>query len=153
MIGREADQAGVGNRDTVGVATEIGQHLFWATEGWLGVDDPLDPPQLIEPAGEGGGIGEAGQHAEEAEPAGCEGHVELGQEEAAEEPGEHAHRQKEAGATGDPAGAVEREATTRHDAMDMSVKVEVLPPGVADGEETDLSAEMPRIGGDDPQRL
>lgn len=55
---RQADKACIGDRDAMRVAAEIGQHLFRAAEGWFGIDDPLDPPQLIELAGEGGGFGE-----------------------------------------------------------------------------------------------
>ena len=52
----DADQAGVGDRDAMGVA--VGEHLLGAAEGRLGVDDPLDPPQRGETTGEGGGLGE-----------------------------------------------------------------------------------------------
>ena len=78
------------------VAAEIGQHLFRAAEGWFGIDDPLDLPQLIELAGEGGGFGERREFPEEAELACRERRVELGEEQPAEEAREHAHRQEEA---------------------------------------------------------
>src|SRR4029453_19044010 len=99
---RDADKACVGYRDTMRVAAEVGQHLLRAAEGGLGVDDPLDPPQLVELAGEGGRFGKFRALSEEAELAGSERRVELGEEQPAEEAGEHAHRQEEAGATGDP---------------------------------------------------
>src|SRR5215831_20178989 len=38
----DADQAGVGDRNTMSVAPEIGQHLLRAAEGRLGVNDPFD---------------------------------------------------------------------------------------------------------------
>ena len=72
----------------MGVATEIGEHLLRAAERRLGVDDPLDLPQFVEPAGEGGGFGKLRKRAEEAEPAGYEGRSEFGEEQPAEEPGE-----------------------------------------------------------------
>ena len=40
-LGVRADQAGVRDGDTVGVAAEIGQHRLGAAEGRLGVDHPL----------------------------------------------------------------------------------------------------------------
>ena len=40
---RHRDQPGVGDRDPMGVAAKIGQHLGWAAEGRLGIDDPRDP--------------------------------------------------------------------------------------------------------------
>ena len=49
--------------------------------------------------------------------------------------------------------AVGREAAARHDAMDMRMLLERLPPGVQDGEHADLGAQMLGIGGDGAQRL
>lgn len=39
-IVNHADQAGIGDGDTMGVAAEISQHLLRAAEGRLGIDDP-----------------------------------------------------------------------------------------------------------------
>ena len=128
----------------MGVAAEIGQHLLRAAEGRLGIDDPLDPAQLAKPAGEGGGLGEAGERAEEAEFAGLEGGAQFVEEQPAEEPREHAHRQEEAGPAGDPARAVERQAAAGHDAMDVRMMVQVLAPGMEHGDEADLGAEVLR---------
>ena len=38
---RERDQPAVGDGDAMGVGAEIAQHMFRATEGPLGVDDPV----------------------------------------------------------------------------------------------------------------
>jgi hypothetical protein len=53
-------------RFAMGVAAEIGQHLFGATERRLGIDDPFDAPELVEPTGEGRGLDHTGEFAEEA---------------------------------------------------------------------------------------
>ena len=37
----ESDQPGVGDGDAMSVGAEIAQHMFRATEGLLGVDDPV----------------------------------------------------------------------------------------------------------------
>ena len=37
----ESDQPAVGNGDAMGVGAEIAQHMLWATEGSLGVDNPV----------------------------------------------------------------------------------------------------------------
>ena len=137
----------------MGVAAEIGQHLGGAAEGRLGIDDPVDPAQFAQAAGEGGGLRECGEIAEEAEFAGLEGGAQRVEEQPAEEAREHAHRQEEAGPAGDPACAVERRTAAGHDAMDMRMMVQVLAPGVEHGDEADLGAEMLRIGGDGAQRL
>jgi hypothetical protein len=48
-----ADQPGVGDGNAVGLAAEIGQHLFLPAEGRLGVDDPWEATGFGKPAGEG----------------------------------------------------------------------------------------------------
>ena len=40
-LGVEGDEPRIGDGDAVGVAREIGEHLFGASEGALGVDVPL----------------------------------------------------------------------------------------------------------------
>jgi len=52
------------------VAAEIGQHGRRAGEGPLGVDDPFDPSQLGQTAGEDVGVGKPGKRAEECQPPG-----------------------------------------------------------------------------------
>ncbi len=153
MVVGYTDQAGVGDRNPMGVAPEIGQNLLGPAERRFGVDDPFDPAQVIEMLGEGRAVRQAGKCAEEAEPSGCEGRVEFGQEQPAEESREYTHRQEEAGTAGDPARTVERRTAAGHDAMDMRVMVEILAPGVEHGDETGFSPQMPRIGGDRLQCL
>lgn len=81
----QADQAGVGDGDAVRVAAEIGQHLFGAAEGRLGVDDPLELAALGQSAGEGVRFGEPGEIADKLEMAGLERGLEFLQEQPAEE--------------------------------------------------------------------
>ena len=68
-----------------------------------------------------------------------------GQEEPPEAPTENLHREEEVGATGDPPGAVRCEAPSREDTVEMRVMVELLAPGMQDGEAADLCAEMLRV--------
>lgn len=44
LIALHADKAGIGDRDAVGIACEIGQDLLRAPKRRLGIDDPLDAP-------------------------------------------------------------------------------------------------------------
>ncbi len=37
----ESNQPVVGDGDAVGIGAEIAQHVFWTTEGRLGIDDPV----------------------------------------------------------------------------------------------------------------
>jgi hypothetical protein len=71
------DEPRVRDGDPVGVAAEIGQHLLRPAEGRLGIDDPFNPAELAQPAGEGGGLFKAGETAEEPEFAGVEGGLQL----------------------------------------------------------------------------
>ena len=47
------EEPAVGDRDAMGVAAEIVEHLLRPAEGTLGVDDPFDVAQRLKMAGEG----------------------------------------------------------------------------------------------------
>src|SRR6266850_598221 len=136
-----------------GIAAEIIEHLLGSAERSLGVDDPANGAQRPQPSSEYGWRGQARQIAKEPELAGIERRLEAGQEEPAVETRQHLYRQKEAGAAADPAGPVGRWPAARHDAVDMGMMMQVLSPGVQDGDQPNLGAEMPGIGSDDAQRL
>ena len=59
-IAIDADEAGIGDGNAMGVAAEIGQHLFGAGKWRLGIDDPVDTPGFFDNAIECGRIGQAG---------------------------------------------------------------------------------------------
>jgi hypothetical protein len=62
----EAEKSSVGNGDTMGVAGQILQHMFWATERRLGVDHPICSPQFSEQRVESSRRRECSQLAGEA---------------------------------------------------------------------------------------
>src|SRR5450759_5863014 len=66
MVVVECDEAAIGNGDAVSVAAEIGENLGWSAERLFGIDDPVDVPHGGEMGGEGCGLGEMRQIAEEA---------------------------------------------------------------------------------------
>src|SRR6266404_9919326 len=82
-----------------------------------------------------------------------EGWLQLAQEQPAEQPRQHAHRQEETGATSDPAGAVKRGPAAGNDAMDVRMMVQGLAPGVENHGHAELGAKMPGIGRDGGERL
>src|SRR5215217_8787298 len=88
----ERAQSAVGDSDAMGVAAEIGQHLFGPAERWLGVDNPVEAPEFAETTCEGLRFGKVGEIAEEPQLAGPEGVLQLPQEQPSEQPREHAHR-------------------------------------------------------------
>ena len=138
----DGEEAVVGDGDAVGVLAEVVEDLVGAGEGGLGVDDPLGLAEGLEVEGEGGGIVERGEGVAELEPAGAEGLLEQFEEEAAEQAGQDEDGEEETGAAGDPAVTVGSDAAAGDDAVQVGVKREHLPPGMQDGEEADLGAEV-----------
>ena len=65
-------QPAVGDCNAVRVATEIGEHLPGAGERALGIDHPLDPPQITQALGEGRRFGQRRERAREAQRASLE---------------------------------------------------------------------------------
>jgi hypothetical protein len=54
------DQAMVGDGHAMGVAAQILEHVFGATEGWFAVDHPVLVEQWSEPGSEGLGLSQEG---------------------------------------------------------------------------------------------
>src|SRR6266581_4829167 len=81
----EADQSAVRDGDTVGVASEIGEHRLGPRERGLGVNEPLLLPQRREIGGKGRPVAEAVELAEERQPARRVGVGERSQEEPPEQ--------------------------------------------------------------------
>ena len=79
----------------MGVAAQILEHIFRATEGWFRVHHPVLSEQRPEPSGEGLGLGETGQISMEAELAFLKGLPESSNKLAAENATEHLDRKKE----------------------------------------------------------
>ena len=80
----DGDKPRIGDRRAVGVAGEIGQYALGAAEWRLGVDGEGALAQRVHALGEGGGVGERGEFAEEAELAATEGGFQALEEQAAE---------------------------------------------------------------------
>src|SRR3546814_17643732 len=87
----DADQPGVGDRDPVGVSTEIGQGPGRAAERRLGVDHPLHTPQLAQSPREGGRLGAPRAIPETAQPPRLAASLHPGQATTAEHPRPHPH--------------------------------------------------------------
>ena len=48
----QRDEAVIGNGDTMGIAAEIAENMFWTTEGRFAVDHPVPAEQWAEEGGE-----------------------------------------------------------------------------------------------------
>ena len=102
-------------------------------------------------SGEGGGISQAGEIAEEAKLAGLEGVLQTLEEQSPEQARQNPHGQEKSRPAGDPSlvpglsrGRLERQAAARHDAVDMRMMVEILTPSMKHGDHADLGAEFIR---------
>ena len=71
------DQTAVGDRHTMGVARQIGEHGCGPGEGAFSIDDPVDLAQWLEPIVEGVGLSECLVFTEELQLAGVIGVTEL----------------------------------------------------------------------------
>ena len=146
-------ETAVGDGDAMGVTGEIAQHLFGPGEGSLGVNHPVDLTRRAEMVGKSFCIRKRRQIGEEFEIIGLVGGNEKLQEQAAEQTREHAYGQEEAGPAGNPVRSVRGKATTRHNAMEVGMVLQVLTPAMEHGNMTDAGAEMLRLGGDGAQGL
>lgn len=146
MLVVEIDETTIADGDAMRVARQIGKNLGRPGEGTLGVDHPFDFAQGSKVGAERRRIFETDEIVEELEFAGPMQGFETFEEQAAEEPREHPHRQEEARPARNPMLAVRRDAATRHDAVHVGMMIEVLSPGVQDGGDADLYTEMPGIG-------
>jgi len=136
----ERDEPMVGDGDAVGVAGQVGEDGVGPVEGRFGEDDP----GLLETAGNEVLEGRVGHLAKQALTMGIAEPVEVaGPEETAED----ADGKKEPPGTGHPGAPVGSEAPSRHDAVQVGMMDESLPPGVEHGEEPDAGPEEAGIGG------
>ncbi len=67
---------------------------------------------------------------------------------AAEQLAENPNRKEEAVPTGDPLLAIGRDTAAGNHAVDMGTQLELLAPGVLNGQAADPSPEMVWVGGD-----
>ena len=85
LTGFDVQQAIVGDRDAMGVAADVIQHLFGSGEGSLGIDHPLCLFQRLQVTDKCAPIPEAFQGGEELQFARIESVLEMLQKQAAEQ--------------------------------------------------------------------
>jgi len=153
MLIGEIEQPAVADGDAMGVPRKIGQDLLRSCERTLGVDDPFLRAQGSEVGLECFSVVEGNEFGEELQLASIESCCETFEEQAPEQAREHPNRQEEVWTASHPAHAVGGDASTRHNAVDVGVVIEALSPGVQDGGEADVGAEVLGIGGDRRKRL
>jgi hypothetical protein len=148
VVALHGDQSAIADSDPMGVASQVHEHLLRPAEGWLGVDDPFGPDTVGEPSLEFSRVGHGAELAVKGQPPPVEGGPEQREQFAAEDAAEDADRQEKPRPAGDPSRGVGGDPAAGGDAVDMGVMLEVLVPGVEDGEEADLGPEVVGAGGD-----
>jgi hypothetical protein len=129
----------------MGVAPEVLEHALGSREGGLGVDDPV---VLAKP------VQKSGQRVVGSEVSPLEALSEPVEELAAEDLREGADGEEEARVShGDPARAVGGERPARDHAVQVGMEREGLAPGVEDGHEVELPAQVLRIPREGLERL
>lgn len=116
-----ADQAAVGNRHSVRVARQVGQHRLRPGEGLLGIHDPLDLAQRLQEGIEGILVQQVGVIAVELELAGFVQLDQSFQNEAPVQTGQNPDGEEEVPAAVDPLGAVGRQAAARNNHVNMGM--------------------------------
>jgi hypothetical protein len=136
----------------MGVAAEVGEHVFGAGERRFAVDDPRPVAQRGEPLGEGDRRRQGGERAGEVQFAPSMGELQAGEKGAAEDLRQGTHGEQEAGRSRKPGGAVRRERSAGHNAVDVEALRVGLAPRMDDGGDAEGSAEVPGIAAEAEQR-
>ncbi len=148
----EAQQAIIGQRDAMGIATQIVEHRLRPGAGRLGVDDPRAGPQLGEPRVPRGGRGQGGSGAGKGELIGGEGVRQRGEEFASIDRGERLDGKQKARVRGHPLplGAQRAAADQR---MHVQMLIELLAPGMQHQGGGDFAAEPAWVAPELEQRV
>jgi hypothetical protein len=139
------DETMVRDGDAVGVSSQVAEDVFWAAEGWLGVDHPVSGEQSAQEAAEVFGRSDLLQRAVELKPVVPEELSECLSELPAEYAAECHDWQEEAVRTTYPPGTVRAQTTRGNDVMHMRVVFQALTPCMQHTQEADLGAKVPGI--------
>jgi hypothetical protein len=149
----EIEQATVGDRDTMGVAREIGQDLLRTSEGLFRIDDPFGHARGSESGCKLLRVVEADKIGEELQFTGFECCCQTLEKQLLEHARQHANGKKRSRPAGHPTLAVRRNAATRNDTVHVRMMMKVLPPCVQHCGEADVGSKMPGIGGNGGESL
>src|SRR3954454_17567136 len=141
----DCKQSFIRDCDAMGIAAQIFERLLRTAEWRFGINDPVPVFQRSSKTKKGDGIPKRLRFAEEVEFPLVESVFQGREEQAAKQTRQHAYGQEEARQVGYPALMIRTDATARNHAMNMRMVLQVLAPGMKDGEEADLCAEMLRV--------
>jgi len=113
----DAEEAVIGDGHAMGVPAEVVEDLCRTTEGWFGIDHPIDVAKRLQVLGKSSGVTESLERREELQLVRLKGGVEMFEEQAPEELREHPNREEEVGTAGDPMLTVRGDPAARNHAM------------------------------------
>ena len=143
----QTEQATVADGRLVRVSSQVLQDSRGSSPWWLGRHDPVGSHGLRQQMVELSGVGQRGELAREAKLPPSEGSVQSRQKLTPEHATKDAFGQEKVVGADDPVALVQRQSAPRHDAMDVRMEVEFLPPGVERHEHTDLGPQVFGISG------
>ena len=146
--GGDVDEPVVGDGHPVGVAGEVVQHVGRAAKGWLRIDDPGLAVEGSEKRTEGLFGRQRSELARKGKAALATRLAETGDELAPIDLPQHGNWEEEVGPGVDPPGPVRGHAAHRHDAVDVGMMLESLPPRVQDHQPAHVGAQALRVRGD-----
>jgi len=123
-------EAMIGHRKPVDIASQVLEHLGGPSARALGVDHPGLPIELVEPVGEAGGGAAPGSLLRKAQRLFGVGLLDGGEELGAEDRAQGPYRAEEARMGGHPLGTVLGQRTSGYQAVEVEVGIEGLVPGV-----------------------
>jgi hypothetical protein len=137
----DIEDAMVGDGDAVGVASQVVEDLVRATEGRLGVDDPVDGIEATHELMESGLGSESGKPTRQSELTVGAEFLEAIKELAPEDLGEGLNVEEEVLRSRDPASEIFGENAAWDDTVKVDVISEQLIPGMQDRREAHDAAE------------
>ena len=139
---RDIDQPMIRDRDTVGVASQIMQHMFRPAKGLLGVHDPVFTEQGSQETGESLRFNKSCAGSEEDEFVSTEREPQARHKLAAKHPAQNLHWQEEVIGSPDPVLMIRRQPAAGYDAVNVRMRLKRLAPGMQNAEEPDLCTQM-----------
>ena len=118
----------IGDGNAMSVATEIGERLLRASEGWFRIDDPFPLFVRRYTGVESKGVTQRFDGAEEVQKPLIKSVFQEFEKDPTEQVGEYLDVEEESGLTVGPAFVVSGETAAWHNEMHVGVMQQVLPP-------------------------
>ena len=136
----------VGYSDTVRIASQVMQNMFWSAKRGLGVDNPVLLRQGVQKRIKGRFVGQSFAFSMKGQLAFIIRLAQYIDELTAKYLAENLYWQQESVSQRNPSGVIGRKSAGRNNEVDMGMTVHYLSPGVQNSEKADVGSKMFRIG-------